>query len=101
MNSKQTVEAKVIDTNHQLRGWMNVDVEFHQNLPVEVIQATASTLLIRSVDTAWSGGWQPAELLRHEIKVFVGSSVEVQLKPEGGVERSQGKAKRVVDNRPR
>jgi hypothetical protein len=36
MNSKQSVEAKVIDTNHQLRGWMNVDVEFHQNLPVEV-----------------------------------------------------------------
>ena len=37
MNSKQTIEAKVIDTNHRLRGWMNVDVEFHQNLPVEVI----------------------------------------------------------------
>ena len=42
-----------------------------------------------------------AELLRHEIKVYVGSSVEIQLKPEGGVERSQGKAKRVVDKRPR
>ena len=28
MNSKQTIEAKVIDTNHRLRGWMNVDVEF-------------------------------------------------------------------------
>ena len=37
MNSKQTIEAKVIDTNHRLRGWMNVDVEFHQNLPFEVI----------------------------------------------------------------
>ena len=42
-----------------------------------------------------------AERLRHEVKVFVGSSVEVVLKPEGGVERSQGKAKRVVDLRPR
>jgi phenylacetate-CoA ligase len=42
-----------------------------------------------------------AELLRHEVKVFVGSSVEVDLKPEGGVERSQGKAKRVVDLRSR
>ena len=40
-----------------------------------------------------------AELLRHEIKVYVGSSVEVSLQPEGGVERSQGKAKRVVDLR--
>ena len=42
-----------------------------------------------------------AKLLQHEIKVFVGSSVSVQLKPEGGVERSQGKAKRVVDLRQR
>lgn len=40
-----------------------------------------------------------AELLRHEIKVYVGSSVEVALRPEGGVERSQGKAKRVLDLR--
>ena len=40
-----------------------------------------------------------AKMLQHEIKVFVGTSVEVQLKPEGGVERSQGKAKRVVDLR--
>jgi phenylacetate-CoA ligase len=42
-----------------------------------------------------------AKLLQHEIKTFVGSSVEVDLKPEGGVERSMGKAKRVVDLRPR
>jgi phenylacetate-CoA ligase len=42
-----------------------------------------------------------AERLRHEIKVYIGSSVEVDLKPEGGVERSQGKAKRVVDLRNR
>ena len=37
MNSKQSIEATVIDTNHQLRGQMDVQVEFHQNLPVEVI----------------------------------------------------------------
>jgi phenylacetate-CoA ligase len=42
-----------------------------------------------------------AKQLQHEIKVFVGSSVAVQLKPEGGVERSQGKARRVVDLRQR
>ena len=40
-----------------------------------------------------------AELLRHEIKVYVGSSVAIELKAEGAVERSQGKAKRVVDLR--
>lgn len=42
-----------------------------------------------------------ARALQHDVKVFVGTSIEVELKPEGGVERSQGKAKRVVDQRPR
>ena len=40
-----------------------------------------------------------AKLLQHEIKIYVGSSVEVELKGEGGIERSVGKAKRVVDLR--
>jgi phenylacetate-CoA ligase len=40
-----------------------------------------------------------AKLLQHEIKVYIGSSVEIELRVEGGVERSQGKAKRVVDLR--
>ena len=42
-----------------------------------------------------------AKLLQHEIKVYVGSSVEVELKGEGGIERSVGKARRVVDVRPK
>jgi phenylacetate-CoA ligase len=40
-----------------------------------------------------------AKLLQHEIKVYVGSSVEIELKGEGGIERSVGKARRVVDLR--
>jgi phenylacetate-CoA ligase len=40
-----------------------------------------------------------AKMLQHEIKVYIGSSVDIELKVEGGVERSQGKAKRVVDLR--
>lgn len=40
-----------------------------------------------------------AKLLQHEIKVYVGSSVEVDLRGEGGIERSVGKARRVVDLR--
>jgi phenylacetate-CoA ligase len=42
-----------------------------------------------------------AKALQHDVKTFVGTSIEVELKPEGGVERSQGKARRVVDLRPR
>ena len=40
-----------------------------------------------------------AKLLQHEIKIYVGSSVEIELKAEGGIERSVGKARRVVDLR--
>jgi phenylacetate-CoA ligase len=40
-----------------------------------------------------------AKQLQHEIKVYIGSSVAIELKAEGGIERSQGKAKRVVDLR--
>ena len=42
-----------------------------------------------------------AKQLQHDIKVFIGTSVAIELKTEGGVERSQGKAKRVVDWRGR
>ena len=42
-----------------------------------------------------------AKLLQHEIKVYVGSSVAIELKGEGGIERSVGKARRVVDLRPK
>jgi phenylacetate-CoA ligase len=42
-----------------------------------------------------------AKLLQHEIKIYVGSSVEIDLKAEGGIERSVGKARRVVDLRPK
>lgn len=42
-----------------------------------------------------------AALLQHEIKAYVGTSVDVELRTEGGIERSLGKAKRVVDQRPR
>jgi phenylacetate-CoA ligase len=40
-----------------------------------------------------------AKMLQHDIKVYIGSSVEIDLRSEGGVERSQGKAKRVLDLR--
>ncbi|WP_396434904.1 phenylacetate--CoA ligase PaaK [Limnohabitans sp.] len=40
-----------------------------------------------------------AKQLQHDIKVFIGTSVAIELKAEGGVERSQGKAKRVLDLR--
>jgi phenylacetate-CoA ligase len=39
--------------------------------------------------------------LAHAIKAFVGISAEIRLMPVGGIERSIGKAKRVLDVRPK
>ncbi|MCU0941500.1 MAG: AMP-binding protein, partial [Hydrogenophaga sp.] len=63
---------------------LSVKVETRPGLPPEAPEAQAA-----------------ARALQHDVKVFVGTSIEVELRPEGGVERSQGKAKRVVDQRPR
>lgn len=41
-----------------------------------------------------------AKQLQYEIKAYVGTSVEIELRAQGGVERSAGKAKRVLDQRP-
>jgi phenylacetate-CoA ligase len=40
-----------------------------------------------------------AERLAHEIKVYIGTTARIELRPSGGVERSLGKAKRVIDQR--
>jgi phenylacetate-CoA ligase len=40
-----------------------------------------------------------AAALSHDIKTYIGSSAAIELRTEGGVERSMGKAKRVVDLR--
>jgi phenylacetate-CoA ligase len=40
-----------------------------------------------------------AQRLAHEIKVYIGTSARIELRPSGGIERSLGKAKRVVDQR--
>ena len=57
-------------------------VETHHAVPPDSSEASAA-----------------AALLQHEIKVYIGTSVEIELRASGGVERSLGKAKRVVDER--
>jgi phenylacetate-CoA ligase len=51
------------------------------------------------VDT--SEARQAAVRLQHDIKAYIGTSARVELRAEGGVERSLGKAKRVLDMRSR
>ena len=66
MNSKQTIEAKVIDTNHHLRGWMDIQVEFHQDKPVEVVH-DAKTYTFTGKDGVWmSTGRETREMATSE-----------------------------------
>ncbi|WP_432258399.1 phenylacetate--CoA ligase PaaK [Cupriavidus sp. TMH.W2] len=41
------------------------------------------------------------ERLAHEIKAYIGVTAGIEVMPEGGIERSVGKARRIVDQRPR
>ena len=43
----------------------------------------------------------PARALEHAIKTFIGVSASVNVQAQGAIERSIGKAKRVVDQRPK
>ena len=58
---------------------------------------------VEAVETAasQSARAQSAELLRQKIKSAVGLSTEVQVGAPRSVERSQGKARRVIDKRPK
>jgi phenylacetate-CoA ligase len=40
-----------------------------------------------------------AEMLSHEIKAYIGTTAKIELRAAGGIERSMGKAKRVLDQR--
>ena len=42
-----------------------------------------------------------AHELQHHIKSYIGISTQVRIVEVGGIERSVGKAKRVIDKRPR
>ncbi len=53
------------------------------------------------VDPTSAAASGAAKQLQRDIKVHVGSSVVIELKAEGGIERSVGKARRVVDLRPK
>jgi phenylacetate-CoA ligase len=44
---------------------------------------------------------QAAQRLKHRIKERVGITVEIMAHGSGGVPRSQGKAVRIIDKRPR
>ena len=51
------------------------------------------------IDPASAAAHEAARYLQRDVKTYVGTSIQVELRAEGGVERSMGKAKRVLDLR--
>jgi phenylacetate-CoA ligase len=60
-----------------------------------------TVLVERAPDAGSADGDTAGVKLAHQIKSLIGVSVEVRVVQSGGIERSVGKAKRVVDKRPK
>jgi len=60
-----------------------------------------TVLVERAPATGSVDGERAGKTLQHHIKSLIGVSCEVKVLAPGGIERSLGKAKRVVDKRPK
>ena len=65
--------------------------------PLDTLTVKVETRTGLSCDS--SEAKQAAVNLEHDAQVYIGTSLKVELCPEGGIERSMGKAKRVIDKR--
>ncbi|NBY33847.1 MAG: phenylacetate--CoA ligase [Betaproteobacteria bacterium] len=65
--------------------------------PLDTLTVKVETRTGLSCDS--SEARQAAVNLEHEAKAYIGTSLKVELCVEGGIERSMGKAKRVIDQR--
>jgi phenylacetate-CoA ligase len=65
--------------------------------PLDTLTVKVETRTGLSCDS--SEAKQAAVNLEHDAKAYIGTSMKVELCLEGGVERSMGKAKRVIDQR--
>lgn len=67
--------------------------------PLDALTVAVETRHGVAIDSAQAQA--AAQTLAHEIKTYIGTSARIELRASGGVERSIGKAKRVLDQRPR
>ncbi len=65
--------------------------------PLDTLTVKVETRTGLSCDSSEAN--QAAVNLEHDAKAYIGTSLKVELCPEGGIERSMGKAKRVIDKR--
>ncbi len=65
--------------------------------PLDALTVAVETRHGVAVDSAEAQA--AAQTLAHEIKTYIGTSASIELRPAGGIERSLGKARRVLDQR--
>jgi phenylacetate-CoA ligase len=62
-------------------------------------ELTVAVEVRADVEHASEAAQKAAQQLSHDIKAYIGTTARIELRAPGGVERSMGKAKRVVDQR--
>ena len=73
--------------------------ELHKEGPLDALTVRVEIKAGGATDGATAAGAQAA--LTHAIKSYVGVSATVRIEAPGSIERSAGKARRVLDLRPR
>jgi phenylacetate-CoA ligase len=73
--------------------------ELHKDGPLDALAVRVELKAGAASDDAAAAGAQAA--LAHAIKSYIGVSATVRIEPPGAIERSAGKARRVIDLRPR
>jgi phenylacetate-CoA ligase len=73
--------------------------ELGKDGPMDTLTVRVELKAEAHADASTAIGAQTA--LAHAIKSYIGVSAKVKVEPAGAIERSIGKAKRVIDNRPK
>ena len=101
LRSEEVAPHYIIEVNRRGRmDEMNVNVEVSPKFMEEMATKVLSTDL-----KAFAQEEEALIRLKHEIqknvKDIIGVNTEVTLRPPNSIQRSEGKAKRVIDNRPK
>ena len=91
------IEALVLAAP-SLAAHYQLDVSRPRQLDELEVRVEPRAELVQAGEAAWR---RAARELEHHIKSRVGVSAKVAVVPPGSIERSAGKAKRVIDRRPR
>ena len=86
---------------HAADGDVTVRIEWstlnYKDGPLDTLTVRVETQRGESPDGKTAG--EASAALAHAIKTFIGVSAQIQIEPTGAIERSVGKAKRVIDKR--